>query len=164
METSAKTKIVRDLENRQIKLTREFHAPVEKVWKAWTNSEILDQWWAPKPWKAKTKSMDFSEGGKWIYAMLGPNGEEHWARADYTEILPLKRFTDLDAFCDENGNVNNELPVMNWRCEFKSSAKGTIVHINISVSNKADLEKVVEMGFEEGISAAFENLDELLSA
>jgi len=52
-----------DKENKVINVERAFAAPISKVWSAWTEREILDQWWAPKPWKAKTKSLDFSVGG-----------------------------------------------------------------------------------------------------
>src|SRR5882757_4609336 len=73
-------------ENKTITVKREFEAEVSLVWDAYTKSEILDQWWAPKPWKAKTKTMDFKEGGHWLYAMVGPNGEEHWALAKYKNV------------------------------------------------------------------------------
>src|SRR5687768_8096768 len=92
-----------DKENKKIKVEREFDAPVARVWAAWTEQELLDQWWAPKPWKARTKTMDFREGGYWLYAMVGPEGEEHWARADYKSISPLRSFSAADSFCDENG-------------------------------------------------------------
>ena len=85
-------------ENSTIKVKREFAAPLEKVWAAWTQSELLDQWWAPKPWKARTKSMNFSVGGFWLYAMVGPDGTEHWARADYKAIASLKSFKGEDFF------------------------------------------------------------------
>src|SRR5689334_10537533 len=88
-------------ENKTIKVTREFAAELPVVWNAYTNSDSLDQWWAPKPWKAKTKSMDFREGGSWIYAMVGPEGEEHWALAKYTCIQSetksgQRKFSALD--------------------------------------------------------------------
>ena len=72
-----------DKENNTITVSREFAAELPLVWDAYTKSEMLDQWWAPKPWKARTKSMDFREGGFWHYAMVGPNGEEHWAFINY---------------------------------------------------------------------------------
>ena len=46
-----------DKENNKVNVSREFAAPISKVWPAWTQSLILDQWWAPKPWKAKTKTI-----------------------------------------------------------------------------------------------------------
>ena len=73
-----------DKENKTVNINREFRASIDNVWAAWTEPEILDQWWAPAPWKSKTKSMDFKVGGRRLYAMIGPEGEEHWAIADYT--------------------------------------------------------------------------------
>ena len=153
--------IVKDPVNKKIFITREFDAPQDKVWEAWTSSEILDQWWAPKPWKARTKAMEFSDGGKWIYAMVGPDGTEQWCRVDFRKISPLKSFTAVDVFCDEKGNTNTDLPVMEWKCEFNKTNSGTTVKIEISFSSEADLNKIVEMGFEEGFTSALTNLDEL---
>lgn len=65
MIATHKTEIVKDLANKSLVITRDFSAPVAKVWKAWTESKLLDQWWAPKPWKTETKSMDFRNGGYW---------------------------------------------------------------------------------------------------
>lgn len=162
METSNKTQIIKDLKNKKLKITREFDAPVIQVWDAWTQSELLDQWWAPKPWKAKTKSMDFREGGFWIYAMVGPDGSEQWCRVDYENIEPSKSFAGTDAFCDEKGNINHEMPVMHWKCIFNESTTGTSLQIDITFKEEADIAKIVEMGFEKGFTAALTNLDELL--
>ena len=84
MNHNNQTTITKDLANKKIIVTREFDAPIEDVWKAWTERNILDEWWAPKPWKARTKSMEFKPGGRWLYAMVGPNGEEHWVVLDNT--------------------------------------------------------------------------------
>jgi uncharacterized protein YndB with AHSA1/START domain len=82
-----------DKERKKIRVERDFDAPLDKVWAAWTESRILDQWWAPAPWQAKTKKMDFSEGGYWLYAMIGPDGTKIWSRADYKSIIPLRTFS-----------------------------------------------------------------------
>lgn len=152
-----------DKASRKINVTREFAAPLSNVWQAWTDSKILDQWWAPKPWKAKTKSMDFREGGYWLYAMVGPNGEEHWARADYKKIDPLKSFTVKDSFSDENGTTDPALPVSTWTNRFSESGQKTTVSIEIEYPTVQDLEKTIEMGFKEGFTMGLENLDALLA-
>lgn len=157
-----KTEIVKDVKNKQLKITREFDAPVEKVWKAWTDSRLLDLWWAPKPWKAKTKSMDFREGGKWLYSMIGPDGTEQFCRADYTMIVAGKQFKGKDGFCDRDGNITNEFPTMMWNCMFSKSENGTLVEVEVTFDSLEDLEKIVEMGFKEGFTAAHGNLDEVL--
>ena len=157
------TLITKDPSNRKLTIVREFDAPVDQVWRAWTEHELLDQWWAPKPWKAKTKSMDFREGGVWLYSMVGPDGTGEFCKVDYKTIVHKKSFSGMDAFCDENGNTTSKFPSMEWLCEFSSIAGGTRVDVNITFSSAADLEKIVEMGFKEGFTAAHSNLDELLA-
>ena len=163
MTINKETIFTKDAANKKIIVEREFDAPLEVVWRAWTESDLLDQWWAPKPWKAKTKSMDFRDGGTWLYVMEGPEGERHWCRADFKNIVPQKTYTGDDAFCDENGNINPEFPSMHWENEFSETDNGTKVRVEITFASEADLEKIIEMGFKEGFAAAHGNLDELLS-
>lgn len=151
-------------ENKTITVKREFAAELSLVWDAYTKSEILDQWWAPKPWKARTKSMDFREGGYWQYAMVGPNGEEHWALAKYETIQFQKKFTGLDAFADADGNINKDMPQSKWEVTFTGKGNVTLVESLISYDDLAQLEATIEMGFKEGLTMAMEGLDELLEA
>ena len=159
-----KTQVTQDVPNKRLTFVRGFNAPLENVWKAWTQSEFLDQWWAPKPWKARTKSMDFSEGGKWIYAMVGPDGAEMWAMVEYQKIVNHKMYEATDAFSDENGNVSTEFPNMKWKNSFSTTDKGTEVHIEVNFKSEADMETIVKMGVIEGFTAAHGNLDEVLAS
>ncbi|MBB4119001.1 PhnB protein [Mesonia hippocampi] len=153
-----------DKANNQIKVERSFNAPVDLVWTAWTEAEILDQWWAPKPWTAQTKSMDFREGGQWHYAMVSPEGEMHWAKVDYLKIIPQNFFSALDGFCDEEGNPNTSLPRNKWENNFKKQGEETIVNIVLSFDTLEDLEKIIDMGFKEGFTAGLENLDQYIES
>ncbi|MEI9944292.1 MAG: SRPBCC domain-containing protein [Chitinophagaceae bacterium] len=164
MIINKETIYTKDLANKKIKVTREFDAPAEKVWKAWTESELLDQWWAPKPWKANTQSMDFRKGGTWRYYMEGPDGSRHYCLVNYTSITPNKVFEGLDAFCDEKGKINTEFPSMQWKVEFIPVDSSTRVQVEITFASEEDLEKIVEMGFKEGFAAAHTNLDKILAA
>jgi len=149
-------------ENNTITVKREFAAELSLVWDAYTKSEILDRWWAPKPWKARTKTMDFREGGHWHYAMVGPAGEEHWCWARYETIQDKKRFTGLDAFADADGNVNQDLPQSKWDVSFTDKGQLTLVNYHIAFDDLAQLETTIQMGFKEGLTMAMEGLDELL--
>lgn len=153
-----------DKENSTVNVKREFNAPLADVWSAWTQPEILDQWWAPSPWKARTKSMDFKEGGRRLYAMVGPQGEEHWAIADFTSITPKSNFKYLDAFSDSEGNLNKDFPRSDWNVNFSEQGNSTIVDIAIKHENISDLEKIIEMGFKEGFTIAMEGLDEIFAS
>ncbi len=153
-----------DRENKKINVQREFASTIENVWAAWTERELLDQWWAPKPWKAETKSLDFSEGGYWLYAMVGPDHSKQWARVDFDTINFHKSFLTTDYFCDENGNKNADLPLMRWKNEFHPTETGTKVIVEISFTSDSDIEQVITMGFEVGFTAALGNLDQYLEA
>jgi uncharacterized protein YndB with AHSA1/START domain len=165
MKTTEKlqTTFDKDVTNKKMLITREFAGDVKNVWNAWTQPRLLDQWWAPKPWKTETKSQDFREGGSWLYAMVGPDGTRHWAKLEYKTINPNKSLESVDAFCDENGKTNTEFPGMNWRTVFNTSSVGTKVEIEITYNSVADMEKMIEMGFKEGFAMAHDNLDELLA-
>lgn len=149
--------------NRQLRVERTFDAPVALVWKAWTQSDLLDQWWAPKPWKANTQSMNFREGGSWRYYMEGPDGTRHYCKTEYKSIVPNNSYTGFDGFCDEHGKINTDLPGMDWKCLFHAEGDTTKVEVEITFATEDDLHKIVEMGFKEGFAAAHNNLDELLA-
>ena len=151
-------------EKNTINVKREFAAGLDLVWAAWTQPELLDQWWAPKPYRTETKSMDFREGGSWLYCMVAPDGIRHWCRADYKKIERLKMYSGLDAFCDEKGNINTDFPRSLWTNTFTEKNNITTVDIVIQYQALADLKKIIELGFKEGFTAALGNLDQYIEA
>lgn len=153
-----------DKKNNTVNVKREFAADLNLVWSAWTDPKILDLWWAPKPYQTKTKSMDFRVGGSWLYAMVSPQGETHWCRADYKTIDTLKSFSGLDAFCDEQGNINMEFPRALWTNTFIENKDTTTVNIVAKYDSLADLEKIIQLGFKEGFTMALGNLDQYIEA
>lgn len=157
-----KTNITKDFQEKSIVLVRDFDAPLADVWRAFTESKLLDQWWGPSPWRAETKSQDFRPGGFWLYAMVGPEDQRHWARMNYISINHHKNFEIEDAFCDENGVVNPELPVSTGNNLFTEIPGGTRVQFKMIYPTEAALQTIVDMGFEQGITICFEQLDELL--
>ena len=164
MKNELITNFTVDKAEKKVMIKREFAAPKKHVWAAWTEPELLDQWWAPKPWKSETKSMDFSEGGRRLYAMVGPEGEEHWSFADYYSITSESNFKFRDGFSDSAGNINGDMPQSDWNVDFVETDGLTAVNIEIQHEKISDIEKVIEMGFKEGITATLEQLSEILSA
>ncbi|MBI1307357.1 MAG: SRPBCC domain-containing protein [Bacteroidetes bacterium] len=162
MTTSMMTDFTIDRENSSVKVVRSFAASQDDVWAAWTEQELLDQWWAPRPFKSVTKKMEFREGGRRLYAMKGPNGEEHWALADYTSITPKSNFQYQDAFCDEEENINPDFSSSKWNVDFSESNGITTVFVTIKHENMEDLEKIISLGFKEGFTATLEYLSEML--
>ncbi|AXY73531.1 SRPBCC domain-containing protein [Paraflavitalea soli] len=163
MIANKEPKVTKDLANKKITFVREFDAPLEQVWHAWTEASLLDLWWAPRPWKAITKTMDFSEGGHWLYNMMGPDGTGQFCRVDFKKIVPYKSFATVDSFCSEDGKVNESFPQTDWNIEFIATSEGTTVKIDLTFASEADLQKILEMGFEQGFAMGLSNLDELLA-
>ena len=141
-------------------ITREFDAELSLVWDAYTKQEILDQWWAPKPWASKTKIMNFEVGGRRFYAMVSPEGQERWFIQKYTSITPKTNFKTYNTFADEDENP--ELPGSDWDYNFSEQNGITKVSITIFNESRERMEKMVEMGAIQGCVMQFENLDELL--
>ncbi len=152
-----------DKEKNQITVDRSFNAPLDLVWAAWTEAELLDQWWAPKPYQAITKSQDFRVGGKWLYHMLGPTGDKHWCYFIYEKIEPMTYFGGHDSFCDEHGNANTSKPIVHWGSTFNDQGDSTLVNIVLQFKSFEDLEMIIQMGFKEGFTAGLENLDHYIS-
>ena len=149
-----------DKATKKVFITREFDAEQALVWDAFTKAEILDQWVAPRPWSAKTKSMEFREGGQRLYAMVSPEGVERWAIQTYSSIHPITSFKMFNAFADKDGNP--ELPGSDWDYTFSEQNGRTTVHIVIYNESLARLEKMIEMGFKEGFLMSMANLENLL--
>ncbi len=150
-------------ENNTIHITREFNANLELVWQAWTTPELLDQWWGPQPWKAETKTMDFREGGYWLYAMVSPEGEKHWSKANFISIVKEKSFSSKGGFSDENGTINPAFPQNLWENNFIPKDNKVQVDMLLTYDTLADLEKEIAMGFKDGMTIDFQQLDELLA-
>ncbi|GAB4025544.1 SRPBCC family protein [Spirosoma gilvum] len=144
-----------------VTFSRDFDADLSLVWDAYTKPEILDQWWAPKPWTSKTKFMDFEVGGRRFYAMVSPQGEERWSVQTYTSISPKTNFKLMNAFADKDENP--ELPGSEWDLTFSEQNGKTTVRVSIYNESLARLEKMLDMGFKEGTAMALKNLEELLA-
>jgi uncharacterized protein YndB with AHSA1/START domain len=144
-------------------ITREFDAELDLVWDAFTKQEILDQWWAPKPWLSETKSMDFTVGGRRFYAMVSPDGEQkNWQIQDYTSISPKTNFAFLSVFADKDENPH--LPGSNWDLNFSEHNGITKVSITIYNDSLERMEKMIEMGFKEGFTMTLSELETLLKS
>lgn len=159
-----KTVFNKDPAAARITVERHFDAPRELVWRAWTQSDLLEKWWAPKPYRAETEAFEFTEGGHWLYIMAGPEGDNHRCRADFKTIEPPARIQIVDGFCDEQGHIASEPPPMDWTVSFHEAGAGTTVVVEIAFENEAAMKIIVEMGFEEGFTSALGNLDEYLAA
>ena len=85
-------------------ITRIFDAPRELVWKAWTDPAYVTQWWGPKGFTVPHCTIDFRVGGKYLFCMRSPDGQEFWNGGEYHEIVPPEKIVSSMYFADKDGN------------------------------------------------------------
>ena len=141
-------------------MRRSFAAPRELVFKAWTEPERLKRWFGPKGWELTFCELDLRVGGEWRYCMSGPDGAESWGKATYQNVDRPNRLVYTDAFTDPQGNVNASMPTTLVSIEFEGA---TEVHNRTQFATPDDLNAVLSMGVERGMSETFERLDALLA-
>src|SRR5215813_8144675 len=150
-----------DKPTKTVTITAEFDAERDLVWDAYTKPELLDQWWAPKPFASRTKHMNFEVGGRRFYAMVSPEGDERWAIQEYTSISPKTNFKFFNAFADKDENP--ELPGSDWDLNFSEQSGTTTVRVSIYNESLDRMEKMIEMGFSEGFKMTLNSLEDLLA-
>jgi len=91
-------------ETERMVITRVFDAPRELVWKAWTDPKYVMQWWGPKGFTSPVCKIDFRVGGKFLFCMRTPDGQEGWNGGEYHEIVPYEKIVSSMYFADSSGN------------------------------------------------------------
>ena len=149
-------------ENRRIVVRHGYKQPLATLWDAFTQSAMLEQWWAPAPYKAVVVHNDFEEGKTLHYYMLSPEGEKHYCMAEYFAIEPLQSYMVKDAFCDAQGVINEDLPKLTWHNTFTTEGNLTVVTNTIAFERIEDMDEILKMGFEEGYTIALNQLYDIL--
>ncbi len=136
---------------REILITRVFDAPRELVFKAWTDPGMLMRWWGPKSFTAPHCAIDLRVGGKYLFCMRSPEGQDYWSTGVYREIVPPERLVMTDSFADADGNVVPathygmgadiplELHVTVTFEEFEGKTRMTLRHVGFPPGEMSDL-------------------------
>ncbi len=125
--------------DRELVLTRLIDAPREKLYRAWTEPELLKQWFAPKPWTTPVVELDVRPGGSVLFVMRSPEGQDMPNHGVYLEVVPNQRLVTTDAFTrawepsakpfmllivtfeDEGGKTRYTARVRHWTVEDKEA-------------------------------------------
>ena len=103
----AENRTVINAMKQNIVVKRIIDAPVELVWKAWTEPEHVMRWWGPQYYTSPSCKIDLREGGKYIFCMRAPQeqgGQDSYTAGVYTEIVPLERLAFTQGLADQDGN------------------------------------------------------------
>ena len=144
-----------DKSKRTVTINRVFNAPIELVWKAWTEPKHIIKWWSPKGMETKIIEHNFSVGGKWKYSMPMPNGQEFIAEGEYTEIIEFKRIISLANFKPMTEGV--EIQSL-----FKKEGNKTNFTFNVVHPTEEYKIQQEKMGILNGWGSVFERLDSFL--
>ncbi len=146
--------------DRDLVLTRVINAPREKVFKAWTNPELLKQWFAPKPWTTPVAQTDVRVGGSNLIVMRSPDGKDFPTRGVYLEVVPNERLVVTDAFT--KAWEPSDKPFMTVILTFEDQGGKTKYTALVKHWTVADREAHEKMGFHGGWAMCTEQLAALV--
>jgi uncharacterized protein YndB with AHSA1/START domain len=161
------TDISHDSETLTLSLSAEFEAGPERVWRMWEDPRLLEKWWGPPTHPATFVDHDFTPGGRVSYFMTGPGGEKYHGWWRILSVDPPGRLEFEDGFADSEGHPDPGMPVTVARISIRESPDRegwTRMTMESRYGSLEDMEKVIEMGVEEGITAAVNQIDALLQA
>ncbi|MDJ1113992.1 SRPBCC family protein [Microbacterium dauci] len=156
------TDITTDPEALTMTLTADLDAPVDRLWRAFTQPRQLERFWGPPGWPATFTAFDFTVGGHAHYAMTSPRGETSRGTWEFVAIDEGRSFEVIDAFADADGRPLADFPSMRMVFSFDETPGGSRLS-NVTYFTSAEaLEQVVAMGAVEGSRLAMSQLDAVL--
>ncbi|RIW30404.1 SRPBCC domain-containing protein [Bacillus salacetis] len=152
-------------------LEREFNAPKDLVFNAFSKPEQLTQWWGPSGWVLTSCSLNFTVDGTWYYCTKCTDinqgdfyGIESWGIGVYTEIIEGEKIVYTDYFSNAHGNESDKMPSTKITLTFEEIGGKTKLINRAEYGSAEALKTVLEMGVEQGISETWDRLDNHLDA
>jgi uncharacterized protein YndB with AHSA1/START domain len=146
--------------DRELVLTRLINAPREKVYRAWSEPELLKQWFAPKPYTTPIVEIDVRPGGSAYFVMRGPDGKDLPNHGVYLEVVPNERLVSTDAYV--KAWEPSEKPFMTLILTFEDEGGKTRYTARVRHWTVADREAHEKMGFHEGWGLCADQLEALV--
>ena len=158
------TDVQKDFDALTLTITSEFDAPVDRVWAVWQDPRLLERWWGPPTHPATFIEYDLVPGGRAKYYMTSPEGDRYWGWWEITTVDAPRSIEIRDGFGDDKGEPNLDLPAGLMRVDLTDRAGGgATMSIKSTHATIEDLQQVLSMGQEEGMTLALNQIDELLS-
>lgn len=141
----------------------DYPVPVERLWDAFADPRQLERFWGPPTWPATFVRHDLTVGGRSEYFMTGPDGEQAGGNWVFETVEPQRGFTVIDAFANEDGSVNDNLPSMRMDMRFEPTDAGSRFICVTTFPDVRAMETVLGMGMQEGLTAAMGQMDDVLA-
>ena len=156
------TSVEKDLETLTLTLVADFEAPVERVWELWADPRKLERWWGPPTHPATFERHELSPGGDVAYFMTGPEGDVHRGWWKVGAVEPPRSLEFTDGFADQDGNPVDSMGTTTARVELSARDGGTRMEMRSTFESREQMQKMSEMGMEQGLREAVEQMDALL--
>jgi uncharacterized protein YndB with AHSA1/START domain len=157
--TSSGTATVTLPTDEQILITREFDAPKELVYKAWTTPELVKRWWNAKRGEVTIAEIDLRVGGTWRYVMVADGGMEVGFHGEFREIVPDERIVSTEIYeglppeAPQEGTLNT--------ATFTEENGRTILTVLVQAPNQEMRDAIIASGMEAGMQDAMDLLEEV---
>ena len=154
-ETSSGTAVVTLPTDTQILITREFDAPKDLVYRAWTTPELIKRWWSAKRGEVTIADVDLRVGGTWRYVMVTDDGFEVGFHGEYLEVVPSERIVSTEVYEGMPGAtaVNT--------VTFTEEGGRTTVTILVQHDSQEHRDAHINSGMEDGLQDALDLLEEV---
>jgi uncharacterized protein YndB with AHSA1/START domain len=157
------TDIRKDPETSMLTVTTEWDAPIERVWELWSDPRKLERWWGPPTYPATVGTHELVPGGTVTYTMTGPEGDQHKGFWSVIGVDPPLSFVADDGFANPDGTLNDHLPITRFTITLAEHYGRTRMTIESRFESTKHFQEVLDMGMEEGLTAALGQIDAVLA-
>ncbi|MBG0562816.1 SRPBCC family protein [Actinoplanes aureus] len=152
----------KDVDKLTLTFVAEFDAPVERVWRVWSDPRKLERWWGPPTWPATFERYEFQPGGQVRYFMTGPDGEKAHGWWTITAVEAPHRLEFDDGFADDKGEPVDPKDITHGVVTLEATGSGTRMTTVSTFVSAEQLERMAAMGMEEGMREGMGQIDALL--
>lgn len=158
------TGVTKDFDAATMTVTADFAVPLASLWDAYADPRLIEKFWGPPGWPATFVRHDVAVGGRSHYTMRGPEGEESSGYWEFLTVAAPHSFEVVDGFATgEDGTPNTEMPHMRMVFDFTEIDGGSRLVTTTTFGSREELEQLIGMGMEEGMSSAMGQIDQVLA-
>lgn len=157
------TSITSDPEALTLTVVADFPVSQRRLWDAYVDPRQLERFWGPPTYPAAFVRHDAFVGGESRYAMIGPDGDIARGYWRWTAVDAPHSFTVQDGFADADGTPDDAMPIIVMEFLFESTDRGSRLVTTSRFASADDLQRLLDMGMDEGMRAAMAQIDDVLA-
>lgn len=157
------TSVLKDPQALTMTVVADFAASLERLWNAYADPRQIEKFWGPPTYPATFTRHDMFVGGRSAYTMVGPDGDVSRGYWEFLDVKEPHSFEVRDGFALPDGTPNVEMPWMRMTFSFEAAEQGSRLTTTTYFNALEELEQLIEMGMEEGMSQAMGQIDAVLA-